>query len=305
MNILITGGTGTIGRPLVETLLKSGHTLYVLTRKHPSHKEEENLYFVHWNPETGLMDYSLLDKIDILIHLAGATIMRRWTNKYKKELYASRVYSMNWLYAVWRNFKPPQQVISISGLGYYDDHGDQWITEETQPGNIETNFLAWLAIGWENAALQWKKRGIPVSILRTGIVLSETGGAFPLMYMMARFRLLSVIGNPQAYYSWIHIADLVNIFTQIIEGQLPNDIYIATSPNPVTQEKFIETIYKLARRKPLIKKLPLSMVEPIAGEVVRYLTFSLRTLPQKLMDSGFHFRFPHIENAMINLVRKL
>ncbi len=305
MNILITGGTGTIGRPLVASLLSHGHTVYVLTRRGASHKEEDNLYYVHWNPQTGLMDYALLDKIDILIHLAGATIMRRWTKKYKKELYASRVYTMNWLYAIWKNFNPPKQVISISGLGYYDDHGEQWITEDTPPGNPDTNFLARLAIGWENAALQWKKRNVPVTILRTGIVLSETGGAFPLMFLMARFRLLAVIGNPSAYYSWIHISDLVNLFKMAITGELPADVYIATTENPVTQEHFVETLYKFARRRPLIKRIPLSFVQPIAGEVVKYLTFSLRARPQRLIDIGYKFQYPVLESAVKDLVRKL
>jgi len=123
--------------------------------------------------------------------------------------------------------------------------------------------------------------------------------------MMARFRMLSVIGNPDAYYSWIHISDLVRMFTQVIDGKLPNDIYIATTAKPVTQEHFVNTLYKFARRRPLIKRIPLSLVQPIAGEVVKYLTFSLRACPQKLINLGYEFKFPNLEQAIKDLIRKL
>ena len=258
------------------------------------------MHYYHWNPIAGVIDTRALENVDVLIHLAGATILRYWTPHYRRVLYASRVYTMQWLYHLWRHFPFPKRVISISGLGCYDDHGDEWITEDTPCASPETNTLAWITHGWEQATRQWAERNIPYTILRAGIVLAPTGGAFPLMATLTRWRLLSVIGRPDAWFSWVHIQDLCEAFAQAIEGRLEGT-YNVVSPQPEQQADFVQAFYDVLGSQPLIRQVPLWLAQLGMGEVVKYMTYSLRVRPEGLTQQGFTFQFPELRQALTQL----
>lgn len=299
-SILITGGSGLIGRSLSELLEKRGYNVCWLTRE-KSGKSAFQEY--EWNPGKGTIDEEALLKADHIIHLAGAPLNgKRWNKKVKRFLRDSRIQTAELLYtACERLGKFPKSVITMSASGYYGyDTGDVWKSEQDPPGD---DFLATLVKDWEAAACKFQSAGTRVGMARTGVVLSSKGGILPIMAAPVKIGFGAALGRGNQYMSWIHEKDLVNAFVFLLEKELEGP-WNMVAPGPVTNRETTLEIARLLKRKILLPNVPPFVLRVIVGEMAEAVLGSSRVSPAKLEKEGFIFEFPRLEEALSDLMRK-
>ncbi len=299
MKILITGATGLVGKELVKFLLAHDHKVHYLTTSKSKIESKPNLQGFYWNPELGKIDENCLYKVDTIIHLAGASISKRWTSAYKQEIIESRTLSSELLYNLIR--KTPNQVkqfVSASGTAIYPESFTKVHDESTKES--EDSFLSNVVKKWEESADRFQVLGIKVCKIRTGIVLSDLGGALPEMVKPIKMGFGAAFGNGKQMQSWIHLNDLVALYYFAIENQLEG-LYNAVSPHPVSNKQLTVAIAKTLNKKLLLPNIPQFMMKLILGEM-SYLLFSSKNLSSnKIQLLGFHFKFPIIEEALNDL----
>lgn len=299
MKILITGATGLIGSELVKVLLANQHTVHYLTTSATKIEDKSNLKGFYWNPQSGKIDESCLYGVESIIHLAGANIAKRWTRSYKQEIIESRTLSSELLFNLLK--KTPHQVkqiIAASGTAIYPHSIAQQHDESTV--QTEDSFLSNVVKKWEAGVNTFQVLGIKVCKLRTGIVLSNKGGALPEMVKPIKLGFGSAMGSGQQIQSWIHIDDLVAMYNFALENQLEG-VYNAISPNPVSNAVLTKTIAKVLKKPLWLPNVPEFMMKLILGEMA-YLLFSSKNLSaDKVKKQGFQFRFPDLESALHNL----
>lgn len=297
-HVLITGGTGLIGKPLTEALLAKGYQVSHLSRK-PGKNPKIKTYL--WDVPKQQIDAASINGVDTIVHLAGAGIAdKRWTAKRKKVLIESRTESIKLIYSLLRKNPDHQvkQIISASATGYYSNRGNELLTEESVPLH---DFLATCCIEWEKAVDEGKQFGLPITKFRTGVVLTTKGGALPPIALPVKFGLGTVLGNGQQYIPWIHLQDAVDIYLQAIEEQLPPDVYNMVAPNPVTNQQLTKAVAKQLRRPLWLPKVPAVVLKLIFGEMSLVVLGSTRVSAQKIQDRGFKFKYPVIEDALSNI----
>ncbi|MBF6642428.1 TIGR01777 family protein [Flavobacterium sp. J49] len=299
MKILITGATGLIGKELVTLLLAKNHTVHYLTTSKAKIEDKPNCTGFYWNPQQGKIDESCIYGVDVIIHLAGANIAKRWTNAYKQEIIESRTLSAELLFnLVKKTPNQVKQIISASGTAIYPDSIDLVYNEATKES--EDSFLSNVVKKWEASVNVFQVLGIKVCKLRTGIVLANHGGALPEMTKPIKLGFGSVMGSGKQIQSWIHINDLVALYHFAIEKQLEG-IYNAVTPNPISNETLTKTIAKSLNKTLWLPNTPEFMMKLILGEMA-YLLFSSKHLSaQKVLDLGFQFQFPEIKQAIHHL----
>ena len=299
MKILITGATGLIGSELVKLLLSKNHSVHYLTTSNDKIKEEPNYKGFYWNPQEGKIDERCIDGVDAIVHLAGANIAQRWTNKYKQEIIESRTLSSELLFNLVK--KTPnhiKQIISASGTAIYPESFSKVYSETTV--DSEDSFLSNVVKKWEESVNVFQVLGIKVCKLRTGIVLSNAAGALPEMVKPIKFGFGAAMGSGKQIQSWIHITDLVAMYYFAIENQLEG-VYNAVSPNPVSNLELTKVIAKTINILLWLPNLPEFVMKLILGEM-SYLLFSSKNISaQKISTAGFQFQFPKIEKAISNL----
>lgn len=288
VKVLITGGTGLVGKHLQNTLKKHQIEIVILTRNPKKANEFK------WDIKEGYIDESAFSGITHIIHLAGAGIAdKRWTTKRKKELLDSRVQTANLLFKKVKEYNIPLQgFISASGIGYYGVVTSEHIfTEEDKPKN---DFISNICIKWEKAALQFKKLDIPVTILRTGIVLSKNGGALPKMNTPL---FLSALGNGKQYVPWIHIQDLCNLYLKAIQTSNFIGIYNAIAPEHQTNESFTKTLGNVISKPVLPLNAPSFILKTALGEMAYILLNGSRVSANKILKF-YTFNFPNLTVAL-------
>jgi uncharacterized protein (TIGR01777 family) len=298
MNILISGSTGLIGSELVSLLTENHHRIIRLVRRPRTGPGE-----IHWDPNAGTLNPQALEGIDAVVHLAGENIASgRWTAERKRRIRESRIKGTQLLaQSLSRLFDPPKVMVSVSAVGYYGDRGDERLDEESDPG---TGFLPDLCQQWEGATHAAMLRGIRVVIPRVGMVLSANAGALPLMLRAFRLGVGGKIGSGRQYMSWIAIQDLVGMIHHVINNPFIHGPVNAVSPNPVTNQEFSKTLAATLSR-PSIFALPAFAARLIFGEMADgALLASTRAFPERLKQSGFKFRFPDLESALIQILQK-
>lgn len=299
MKILITGATGLIGTELVKLLLSKNHSIHYLTTANAKIKEEPKYKGFYWNPQEGKIDGSCIDGVDAIVHLAGANIAQRWTNKYKQEIIESRTLSSELLFNLIKK-SPNQikQIVSASGTAIYPESFSQVYDETTT--DSEDSFLSNVVKKWEESVDTFQVLGIKVFKLRTGIVLSNQGGALPEMVKPIKLGFGAAMGTGKQIQSWIHITDLVTMYYFAIEKQLEG-IFNAVSPNPVSNQELTKVIAKTLKKPLWLPNIPEFVMNLILGEM-SYLLFSSKNLSSiKITDSGFHFQFQKIDKAIYDL----
>lgn len=299
MKILITGATGLIGTELVKLLLSKNHSIHYLTTANAKIKEEPNYKGFYWNPQEGKIDGSCIDGVDAIVHLAGANIAQRWTNKYKQEIIESRTLSSELLFNLIKK-SPNQikQIVSASGTAIYPESFSQVYDETTT--DSEDSFLSNVVKKWEESVDTFQVLGIKVCKLRTGIVLSNQGGALPEMVKPIKLGFGAAMGTGKQIQSWIHITDLVTMYYFAIEKQLEG-IFNVVSPNPVSNQELTKVIAKTLKKPLWLPNIPEFVMNLILGEM-SYLLFSSKNLSSiKITDSGFHFQFQKIDKAIYDL----
>ena len=218
MKILITGATGLIGQELVAVFLEKGHTVNYLTTSKDKIISKPNYFGYYWNPKENSIDENCLINVDVIIHLAGASIAKRWTAAYKKEIIDSRINTAALLYKTLNN-NPHQvkQIISASGTAIYPESEFEFYDESAK--STEQNFLASVVTKWEESVDAFQKLGIKVCKLRTGVVFANNGGALPEMVKPIKVGFGALMGNGKQIQSWIHCKDVASLYYFIIQKQ--------------------------------------------------------------------------------------
>lgn len=298
MKVLISGSHGLIGSAVSSFLSGKGHEIVRLVRRRPKPDGAE----VYWNPTGGTIDTSPIVGIDAVINLAGESIYGRWTEDKKKEIRNSRVEGTRLLAETISKLPdPPQVFISASASGYYGNRGIEVLTEDSGAG---TGFLADLCVKWEAATQPAIDSGIRVVITRNGIVLSPRGGALEQMLVPFKLGIGGRMGSGSQYMSWIAIDDLVNGIDRVLSDEKLSGPINMTSPNPVTNRDFTETLGNVLSR-PTILSIPSIMLRIAFGEMAdQALLASQRMIPRRLLDSGFKFNFAELPTALRHLLEE-
>ncbi|HAO45809.1 MAG TPA: TIGR01777 family protein [Chitinophagaceae bacterium] len=304
--ILITGGTGLVGKALTKKLLRAGHSVIVLTRKVPVVTSIPGIRYASWDIDRKAISLEALQQADHIIHLAGAGVVdKKWTPAYQKEIQDSRIESSRLLVDTLRqNRHGVKSIISMSAIGWYGaDKDPSRSFEETDPS--DTNFLGETCRLWEESISPVAELGIRLVKLRTGIVLDNEGGALAEFKKPLRFGVAAILGNGKQIISWIHIDDLCRMMMHAVEQQNLQGVFNAVAPVPVNNRTLTLTLAKLMRgRLYAAVHVPSFLLTLILGqrsvEVLKSATVSCK----KIQDTGFRFTYPGIEDALKNLVGK-
>ncbi|MBA6155270.1 TIGR01777 family protein [Tenacibaculum sp. S7007] len=291
VKVLITGGTGLIGQHLQNTLINNNIEVAVLTRT-PKKSNE-----FRWNLNENYIDKNAFNNITHIIHLAGAGIAdKRWTLKRKKELINSRVKSTSLLLKKITDHKVPLQgFISASGIGYYGAvTSDKIFTEEDAPKN---DFISTICSQWEKSAHQFKNIDVPLTILRTGVVLTKKNGALSKMNSPL---FLSALGTGKQYVPWIHIDDLCNLYLEAILNDNFKGIYNAVAPEHQTNESFSKTLGNIIKKPVLPMNAPSFILKTALGEMAYMLLNGSRVSAEKTKQF-YNFVYPDLVTALNNI----
>jgi len=298
MQIVVTGGTGFIGRPLCASLSQEGHRVTLLTRR----KEEaqrscgSNVTAVEWNGrETGAWE-RCLEGADAVVNLAGAPIADgRWTDARKRVLAESRVLTTRLLAeAMSRRTSKPRTLISASGIGYYGASDDRVLDEGATRGE---GFLADLCLAWEAEALRTAEFGVRVVLLRTGMVLELDGGALPKMLLPFRLFMGGPIMPGTQWVSWIHRRDHIGLILWLLAASHISGPVNAVAPEAVTMKRFCELLGQVLHR-PSWFPVPAFALQAALGELGTLMTTGQRINPAKALSGGYVFHYPALEPAL-------
>lgn len=299
MKVLITGATGLVGNELVSLLLQNGVSIHYLSTSKKKIENEPNYKGFFWNPEQGLIDENCLMGVDAIIHLAGATISKRWTNAYKQEIIESRIVSSSLLFKALKN-NPHQvkQIVSASGVAIYPNSDTKVYTEDSN--EIDNGFLGTVVVKWEESVDKFKLLNIKVCKLRTALVLSNKGGALMEMIKPIRWGLGAAFGTGKQIQSWIHVHDLAALYLFAVENAW-DGVYNAAAPNPVSNEEFTKAIATVLKKPLFLPNIPQFVMKFFLGEMHELLFENKNVSSQKAIGSGFIFKYKTVDKALENL----
>lgn len=293
MKIVVTGASGMIGRALATSLREGGDRVITLVRRTPSSADQ-----IAWDPlaPQGGLAPTALDGADAVVHLAGAGIAdHRWTESYKKEIRASRVSGTRAIAGLLAGMaRPPAVLLSGSAIGWYGDTGGQEVDETAPPGH---GFLAGVVRDWEAAADPAREAGIRVATLRSGIVLSRSGGVLARLLPPFRLGLGARLGPGRQYMSWVTLADWIRAARFLIEHSEVSGPVNITTPNPVTNAAFTAALAG-ALHRPALLSIPSPVLSAALGGVTTDLLTSARVRPRRLQEAGFGFSYPDLAGAL-------
>jgi uncharacterized protein len=299
MNVFMTGGTGFVGTCLTKKLIAEGHKVTILTQAPGNGALKlSGLTYADGNPTVKGHWQDSVKEHDVIINLAGASIFSRWTPQQKKILLSSRIETTRNLVSALPDNANNVTFFSTSAVGYYGFHEDEEVTENMPAG---TDFLARLAYDWEQEALQAKNKGARVVITRFGIVLGKNGGALGQMIPMFKYFLGGPLGNGRQWFSWVHMHDLVEAFIFLLQHQEINGAVNLCSPQPLRNVDLAKAIGKILHR-PSFMPAPGFMIKLILGEFGSVLLKGQRVIPSRLLEAGFQFKYPDIEEALKNIL---
>jgi uncharacterized protein (TIGR01777 family) len=286
VRVLITGSSGLIGSALIPRLEQDGHQVTRLTRG-PA-----------WDPEAGRVDPAALAGHDAVVHLAGAGIGdHRWSAEHKRRVLESRVNGTAALaHALAGLDVKPAVLLSSSAVGYYGNRGDEFLNEESAPGD---DFLAEVCTKWEAAAQPAADAGIRLVLLRTGIVLARNGGALKPLLPIFKLGAGGHLGSGRQYWSWITIDDEVEAIMHCLTNASVSGPVNATGPEPVTNDEFARTLGRVLHRPALIPVPRIALAARLGGEAADVMLLAgQRVLPAKLEATGFAFRHRTLEQGL-------
>ena len=304
MRIIITGGTGLIGRPLSESLVAQGHEVTVLTRDPIEADPMPDGVFLHrWDGKTADGWGHLADGADAIINLAGAGIGDgRWSKKRKEAIRNSRLQAG---FAVLEAIKmaaiKPKVLIQASAIGYYGSVEDGTImVEQNPPGN---DFVAKVCFDWELSTAPASGMGVRRPIIRTGVVLSNDGGAFARLKLPFKFFAGGKVGDGSQWFSWIHIEDEIRAIQFLLENDEADGPFNLTAPHPVNNQEMAKALGQ-AMGRPSAIPAPSFAIKSVFGEMSSIILKGQRVLPKHLEDMGFEFQYPSLEEAFAQLEGK-
>ena len=291
MRVAITGSAGLIGQALVADLLGDSHQVIHMVRREPTAPGE-----VRWDPATGDVDIGGLAGVDAIVHLAGAGVGdHRWTDSYKKEILDSRVLGTTAIACAAAEMSPhPRVLVCASATGYYGDRGNTILDESASKG---IGFLSDVVADWEAAADPARHAGIRVVHARSGLVVSDKGGAWKRLIKQFRFGVGGRLGSGDQYWSFMSLKDEIKALRMLINnGSLEGPINL-TAPNPVTNREATRELARLVHR-PAFVNVPAFALKTALGEFSIEALSSARVIPAKLQAAGFSWSEPTITEAL-------
>lgn len=295
MRVLISGASGLVGTEVARQLIEDGHEPLKLVRRAAKASDE-----VSWNPSRGEIDPEIMESVDAVVNLAGATTGRiPWTKKYKKEIVSSRIDSTRTLVtAINRAENPPTVLISGSASGFYGEGGSTWLTEDSPKGK---GFLSDLANDWEQEAMKARAR---VVLVRTTLVMSRKRGALGPLMPLLKLGVGGPIGSGKQFWAWINLVDEAAAIIHLINTPTANGPFNLTAPEPATCEQMIVGLGKAINR-PTFFRIPEFAMKLFIGEAAEELLLvSQKMTANKLMTSGFRFRYPDLQSSIHWVVAK-
>jgi len=300
MRILITGATGLIGSELVLLLLQNGISVHYLTTSKRKIENQPNYKGFFWNPKLGIIDENCLMGVDAIIHLAGASISKRWTKSYKQEIIESRIFSSNLLFKIVKeNPNQVKQIISASGTAIYPNSSSTVYTEDSK--TIADNFLSNVVLKWEESVDKFQSLNIKVCKLRTGVVFSDKGGALLEIIKPIKLGLGSPFGDGKQVQSWIHLHDLVTMYLFAVENSLEG-VYNAVAPHPITNSELTKNIATILEKPLFMPNIPKFVMKLILGDMHELLFDNKKISAQKIINAGFVFQYLTSEKALKDIL---
>lgn len=289
MRVLISGASGLVGTEVARQLREDGHEAIKLVRRAARAADE-----ISWNPSKGEIDPEIMERVDAVVNLAGATTGRiPWTAKYKKEIVSSRIDSTRTLVtAINRAGNPPKVLISGSASGFYGEGGSTWLSEDSPKGK---GFLSDLAHNWEQEAMKARAR---VVLVRTTLVMSRKKGALGPLMPLLKLGVGGPIGSGKQFWAWINLVDEAAAIIHLITTTGASGPYNLTAPEPATCEQMIVGLGKAIRR-PTFFRIPEFLMKLFIGEAAEELLLvSQKMTANKLLASGFRFRYPDLKSSI-------
>lgn len=297
--VAITGGTGMMGTILADALRRRGDEVFIIGRGAPKDPRQ-----IRWNPNRGIEGVSVLDGLDTVFHLAGAPIADRpWTQSRRKILRESRIESALVLQRELAKLdRPPKHYIGVGSLGLFGDCGEQIVDDDAEHGD---GFLADLSREWEEAHDNATSLGCRVAVLRMSIVLSPTGGAFPLMVKPFRLGIGGWLGNGKQYTSWISVRDAISALIFLMDNDSAVGGFNGTAPESCRNKFWFKALGRVLNR-PVLTHAPKWALRGALGDLADELFLaSIRPVPRKLLQAGFKFQDYDIEDTFHWLVSEL
>jgi uncharacterized protein (TIGR01777 family) len=300
--VILAGGSGFVGQALAPVLVAKGYDVAVLGRSAAHRKDRVD--YLQWDGKIVGTWAGALEGAEAVVNLTGKNINCRHTEKNCREIMRSRVDSVRLLgEAITRCAAPPKVFVQASGVGYYGDTGDRIADEDSPPGD---DFPAIVCREWEGAFHALELPATRKVILRLGVVLGRDGGALPMLERLARWFLGGAVGSGRQFMSWIHIEDVVRMFTSAIERQELSSDFNATSPAPVTNSEFMRELRR-ALHRPWSPPVPAPLARAgawLMGTNGELALTSCRCVPRRFLDHGFDFQFPRLREAFADLYTK-
>lgn len=298
-SVLISGGSGLIGRRLTQMLITQGYQIHILSRK--KELNIPNVTVHHWDVNAMNIDADAVN-VDAIVHLAGAGIFDRgWTEVRKKELIDSRVKSAELIYqAVEKSGTRPQVFVSASGVGFYGMVTTDQVYQETDaPGN---DLLSEICIQWEAAAKNFDKLGIRSVQLRTGLVVSKESDSIKKMMLPIKMYVGSPLGSGKQYMPWIHIDDLCKMYIQAMNNEQMQGPYNAIAPQQVTNRDFTKTLASAMNKPMFLPAVPAFVLRTIFNTRASLFLEGSRMSADKILNAGFEFQYPDLDGALAEVV---
>ncbi len=301
MRVIITGGSGLIGRALTANLTNDGHEVIVLSRQPETGADlPTGAKATRWDGRSAAGWGHLADGAKAIINLAGENIASgRWTPERKRAIRNSRTNAGQAVVeAVEAAANKPSVVIQASAVGYYGPRNGQEVTEDTPAGD---DFLAQICAEWEASTVPVEAKGVRRAIIRTGVVLSPDGGALPRMLLPFKLFAGGPLGSGRQWFPWIHLADEVAAIRYLIDHQTARGPFNLTAPTPLTNAEFGRVLGRVLGR-PAVMPTPGFALRLAFGEMATVLLDGQQAVPRRLQELGFTFRFPEAEAALRNLL---
>jgi uncharacterized protein (TIGR01777 family) len=298
MRVTVTGASGTIGRALTGELRGRGDEVTALSRDASRASAALGVEAQEWKDPKG--ERPPLDSLrgrDAVVHLLGETIAQRWSDDVKREIRDSRVLTTRNLVQALAELpdgERPKVLVSQSATGWYGAHGDERLDESAPAGG---DFLAQVTAEWEGEAVEARELGLRVALTRTGVVLSESGGALEKMLPFFKLGIGGPVAGGRQYVAWVHLDDVVGALLFALDGDRADGPLNVTAPEPVTNKEFSRALGRVLHR-PAFAPVPALAVKTLYGEMAEIVTTGQRAVPKRLTELGYAFRRPDLEEAL-------
>ncbi len=302
MRIVIIGGLGLIGSAFSQLAYKKGHEVIVLSRRiHDNHRDGP-IQLKQWDGKNALKLKEIIEGSNVLVNLAGENIGKSvWTVEQKRVLIGSRLESAKAIVeACFSCKKPPQTLIQASAIGFY---GTSAVKEFNESSPVGEDYLANLVYHWEQATQKIEEISIRRVVIRTGVVLDKNQGVLPKLMLPFKFFIGGKLGSGEQVYSWIHIEDEVNAILFLLENETCQGVFNLTAPYPRNNLDFCKILSKEMKR-PNWLPVPGFALKLLLGEMSVLVLQGQKVLPKKLLELGFKFKYPELEKALFEILRR-